>query len=156
LSKHMRVPGLEVRQMLTRVRADVATETHGRQIPWDNSSLLGEVYLAGPGKSDQGRVSVTPAAPMPAADEILWGAIKDSDVSAVFEEFVRKFPASRHARDAQGRAEDLRKTDVAMLPSASGTQIGKLLTAPTNGPIASFTRHNGGWSVALSFAEPVT
>jgi hypothetical protein len=152
----MRTPGLEVRQMLTRVRAEVAAETQGRQIPWDNSSLLGEVYLAGLGKPDQQRVNVTPVPPVPAADEILWGAIKDSDVHAVFEEFLKKFPASLHAREARGRADELKKSQVVMLPPASGAQIGKLLTAPTNGPIASFMRHNGGWSVAFSFAEPVT
>ena len=156
LAKHMRTPGLEVRQMLTRVRADVAAETQGRQIPWDNSSLLGEVYLAGLGKPDQQRVNVTPVAPVQAADEILWGAIKDSDVPAVFEEFLKKFPASMHAPEARGRADELKKSQVVMLPPASGAQIGKLLTAPTNGPIASFMRHSGGWSVAFSFAEPVT
>jgi tetratricopeptide (TPR) repeat protein len=50
LIKHIRTPGLEVRQMLTRVRSDVASATQKKQIPWDNSSLLGEVYLAGTGK----------------------------------------------------------------------------------------------------------
>ena len=32
--------------MLTRVRADVVKATNGSQVPWSNSSLLGEVYLA--------------------------------------------------------------------------------------------------------------
>jgi uncharacterized caspase-like protein len=156
LAQHVRTPGLEVRQMLTRVRADVAAETRGRQIPWDNSSLLGEVYLAGLGKPEPQRVDVSPAAPALATDDILWEAVKNSGVAAVFEEFVNRFPASRHAREARGRADELNKSELAMLPPASGAQIGKLLTAPTNAPIASFTRHNGGWSVAFSFAEPVT
>lgn len=47
LVKYLRTPGLEVRQMLTRVRNDVARATADRQIPWDNSSLRGDVYLAG-------------------------------------------------------------------------------------------------------------
>jgi hypothetical protein len=32
--------------VLTRVRAEVVAATKGRQVPWSNSSLLGEVYLA--------------------------------------------------------------------------------------------------------------
>ena len=40
-------PGLEIRQVLTRVRAEVAAETGNRQIPWDNSSLMGDVVLVG-------------------------------------------------------------------------------------------------------------
>src|SRR5204863_4943668 len=47
LSKHMPTPGLELQQMLTRVRADVVAATQSRQVPWSNSSLLGEIYLAG-------------------------------------------------------------------------------------------------------------
>jgi hypothetical protein len=46
LSRHVGTPGLEVQQMLTRVRAEVVAATEGKQVPWSNSSLLGEVYLA--------------------------------------------------------------------------------------------------------------
>jgi tetratricopeptide (TPR) repeat protein len=46
LSRHIGTAGLEVQQMLTRVRAEVVAETKSRQVPWSNSSLLGEVYLA--------------------------------------------------------------------------------------------------------------
>jgi uncharacterized caspase-like protein len=45
--KHVRTPGIEVNQMLTRVRVEVASATKNRQVPWANSSLLGEVYFAG-------------------------------------------------------------------------------------------------------------
>ncbi|WP_346283341.1 hypothetical protein [Bradyrhizobium sp. CW4] len=43
----MGTPGLEVQQMLTRVRAEVVSTTKSKQVPWSNSSLLGEVHLAG-------------------------------------------------------------------------------------------------------------
>jgi len=46
LSRHIGTPGLEVQQMLTRVRAEVVSSTKSKQVPWSNSSLLGEVYLA--------------------------------------------------------------------------------------------------------------
>lgn len=46
LSRHIGTPGLEVQQMLTRVRAEVVASTKAKQVPWSNSSLLGEVYLA--------------------------------------------------------------------------------------------------------------
>jgi hypothetical protein len=32
--------------MLTRVRIDVAAATEKKQVPWVNSSLLGEVFLS--------------------------------------------------------------------------------------------------------------
>jgi uncharacterized caspase-like protein len=46
LSRHIGTPGLEVQQMLTRVRAEVVAVTRSKQVPWSNSSLLGEVFLA--------------------------------------------------------------------------------------------------------------
>jgi tetratricopeptide (TPR) repeat protein len=46
LSRHIGTSGLEVQQMLTRVRAEVVATTKNKQVPWSNSSLLGEVYLA--------------------------------------------------------------------------------------------------------------
>ena len=45
LSSHIDTPGLEMQQMLTRVRAEVVAKTNGKQVPWSSSSLLGEVFL---------------------------------------------------------------------------------------------------------------
>jgi tetratricopeptide (TPR) repeat protein len=47
LARHIGTPGLEVQQMLTRVRAEVVAATRNAQVPWSNSSLLGEIYLVG-------------------------------------------------------------------------------------------------------------
>lgn len=46
LARHIPTPGLEVQQMLTRVRAEVVAATKNKQVPWSNSSLLGDVYFA--------------------------------------------------------------------------------------------------------------
>ena len=46
LLKHIATPGIEVRQMLSRVRGDVLVATNQKQTPWDSSSLVGDVYLA--------------------------------------------------------------------------------------------------------------
>jgi len=46
LSRHIGTAGIEVQPMLTRVRAEVVAKTGGKQVPWSNSSLLGEVFLS--------------------------------------------------------------------------------------------------------------
>jgi hypothetical protein len=177
LARHVRTPGLEVRQMLTRVRADVAHETGGKQIPWDNSALLGDVYRAigkidvgeldggkssldkGPGKSEPPHVNIVSA---PSADDILWNIVKDSSVAAVFDEFLNKFPTSPHAREARGRGDELKAdalkkeaSKVAMLPPGAGAQISNLTNTPAKAPTASFSRYNDGWSVGFFFGGPV-
>ena len=45
LLKYISTPGLEVRDMLTKVRARVMEKTQEKQIPWDHSSLIEEIYL---------------------------------------------------------------------------------------------------------------
>ena len=42
LLEHLAEPGLEVEQMLKRVRATVKEKTQDRQVPWTSSSLVGE------------------------------------------------------------------------------------------------------------------
>ncbi|MEZ5786003.1 MAG: caspase family protein [Xanthobacteraceae bacterium] len=118
LLRHLRTPGLEVRQMLTRVRSDVAAATHHQQIPWDNSSLLGDVYLAGRAQPSADVPTPPPAqppAPTPADDETLWRAVKDTTAPALFEDFLRRFPGSTHAGEARSRLVELQRSQSAAL-----------------------------------------
>lgn len=43
--KRALVPNTEVRQMLTQMRRDVIASTEGKQIPWENSSLLTDFFM---------------------------------------------------------------------------------------------------------------
>jgi TPR repeat protein len=63
LIKRVTTPGIEVRQMLSRVRGDVLATTERRQTPWDSSSLTGDVYLAGASSSQPAPVAAVPAPP---------------------------------------------------------------------------------------------
>jgi uncharacterized caspase-like protein len=58
LSRHIGTPGLEVQQMLTRVRAEVVGSTKDKQVPWSNFSLLGAVILP---RSEDGQVPAVTA-----------------------------------------------------------------------------------------------
>jgi tetratricopeptide (TPR) repeat protein len=46
LLKHIATPNVEIGTIMRRVRADVVAATRERQVPWDHSSLIGEVILA--------------------------------------------------------------------------------------------------------------
>jgi TPR repeat protein len=45
LVDHVLTPNIEVRQLLTDIRADVISRTAGRQVPWDVSSLTSPFYF---------------------------------------------------------------------------------------------------------------
>jgi tetratricopeptide (TPR) repeat protein len=46
LLRHLATPGMEIGAVMRRVRADVIAATRDKQIPWDSSSLVGDVLLA--------------------------------------------------------------------------------------------------------------
>ncbi|MGQ0564276.1 MAG: caspase family protein [Gemmobacter sp.] len=47
LLTHIREPGLDIHAVMRRVRGDVVAATGETQVPWENSSLVDEVFLAG-------------------------------------------------------------------------------------------------------------
>ena len=47
LLSHIETPGLDIAQLMRRVRRDVMTLTAERQVPWNNSSLTGDFYFSG-------------------------------------------------------------------------------------------------------------
>lgn len=49
LLKYIKEPGLEINQVMTKVRADVMKSTNGNQKPWTNVSLTEDFYFAGEG-----------------------------------------------------------------------------------------------------------
>ena len=105
--KHVGTPGLEVRQMLTKVRADVARATGDRQVPWDNSSLRGDVYLAG----------LSPAPELPRAQpqqsseaERIWALTRDTTSTALLETFIARFPGTIFADLARARLDEIKRS----------------------------------------------
>ncbi len=64
LLTHMATPGQDIHAVMRQVRADVHQATGGRQIPWENSSLVREVFLV-PGTATPQPAIATPA-PQPA------------------------------------------------------------------------------------------
>jgi caspase domain-containing protein/uncharacterized protein DUF6719 len=66
LLRHIATPGLEISSLMKRVRADVASMTRDKQVPWDHSSLTGDVILVPDGDSTAA-VPVAPSALSPPA-----------------------------------------------------------------------------------------
>ena len=48
LVQYLRQPGLPVEEVFKSVRADVSRQTNDAQIPWENTSLVGQFYFAVP------------------------------------------------------------------------------------------------------------
>lgn len=102
LLRRLPTPGLEIQQVMTRVKADVQQATDGEQRPWHNSDLSAEVYLAP-------ALQKPPAAAADddAADLIFWKAVENTKDAETLRLFVEKFPQSRFVPAARQKLASL-------------------------------------------------
>ena len=88
LIRRMEEPGIEVTTLFRRVAQDVFEKTGGKQRPEYTTSLLTDYFLN-----------------LADSDSLVWGRIRDSSDPAEFREFIKKYPASPFAREAQFRID---------------------------------------------------
>lgn len=94
--KHAATPGVELQQVMKRVRAEVVETTGGRQVPWENSSLLGDVYLSlppAPAPAATPQVALPPSASgEPGEAELLfWRSIERLGTSDAYRSYLERF-----------------------------------------------------------------
>jgi len=121
LLRHMTTPNQPVELTMKRVREGVLADTKGQQIPWDSSSLRGDIVFAG--ESAGAAVSVT-AVGSPTLDtrmnveRTFWESIKDSRDPHEFEAYIQQFPDGVFAMLARGRMQQLARAAPAAAPVA--------------------------------------
>jgi hypothetical protein len=97
LLRHLEVPGNDVSGVLVEVRNDVLKATGGKQVPWEHTSLTGQVYLKGgpaPTAATGEPVARLPAARSqdPELEIAFWNSVKDSKSPAVIEAYLERYP----------------------------------------------------------------
>ena len=112
-------PGVEINQMMTRVRARVYSSTDRDQLPWTNSALLGEFFFV------PGEASPVPNVAVQPQDALVWQTIATSTDVTDFETFLETYPSSAFAPLAEAR---LAKLDTGTEPD-TGAQ-GQAADAP--------------------------
>ncbi|WP_095204247.1 caspase family protein [Mesorhizobium carmichaelinearum] len=94
LVAHLGTPGQDIMRELIDVRRDVLAATDGKQVPWENSSLTGEVVLK-PLPTEPKAVSAPTSQSTPpdnAVELAYWATIKDSTDKSFFEAYLQQFP----------------------------------------------------------------
>lgn len=99
LLKHIETPGLDIAQMMRRVRGDVMRSTAQRQVPWNNSSLTGDFYFAG-------KAATTAGNDKPKDDAKLSALQKE--LAELREELKKRSPSRPEPRD-DGKMEAMQK-----------------------------------------------
>jgi uncharacterized caspase-like protein len=100
LLRNIAEPGVEIRQALTRVRAQVSKETNKGQLPWENTNLTGFFYVNQQGATDAATASIGAAvAPFAtrsnAWNEIeleFWRSVRTSDRAEEYSAYLARYP----------------------------------------------------------------
>ena len=114
LLKQMKVQNVDVTKMLQNVRADVLEKSGNKQVPFDESSLVGDFYFAGRTETP---ANDTISRPKPVStggiegERAFWNSIKDSEDSADFQSYLDAYPQGVFAPVAKNSLRKLRKKD---------------------------------------------
>lgn len=144
LVNHIATPDLDVALMLRRVRQEVLSDTGGRQIPWQHSSLTGPfLFKAGaPSRESASAVTKRPLTANtgnaanqtrydPKAVELsFWDSIRGSNNAALFDEYLKRYPDGLFSVIARAKLEELR----APAKEISETKVAALTQQPPEQP----------------------
>ncbi|MDK9697685.1 MAG: caspase family protein [Siculibacillus sp.] len=97
-------PGVEISRMVKRVRHEVVQVTGSRQVPWDSSTLINDVYLAGGAPAEAQLASYTPEPP--GAGTLVRGAPPSDGAPAAVPATPTVAPASPAAPTAPQTAAE--------------------------------------------------
>ncbi len=114
LLRHMEVPGKDVSGVLIAVRNDVLKNTDGKQVPWEHTSLTGQVYFRLDGQQAPAATLPPPATNYDREIELsFWNSVKDSKSPAMLESYLERYPNGNFSALARVMIE---QTKVAAVP----------------------------------------
>jgi hypothetical protein len=130
LLRVMAVPGLPVRDVVARVRQEVAQAARGsgyEQTPAVYDEAEGD-YIFSPGAANAQTLAVTapagpttPAAPAPDREGVFWDSMRASSNPADFEAYLQTYPNGAFAALARSRLATLRAPAAAAPPARTAT-----------------------------------
>jgi uncharacterized caspase-like protein len=132
LLSHVAEPGVEIRQALTEVRAQVSRETNKEQLAWENTNLTGFFYVnqQGTTAATTARIGAPGAAAVPFEarsntwNEVeleFWRSVRTSDKAQEYSAYLARFPNGNFVSIARVRRAAL-QTNVQSINPALPTR----------------------------------
>ena len=117
LLKFIETPGIEVRGMMSKVRGDVEAVTDGKQVPWDSSSLRGDLFLDPKTTGERVIQAINGPNPQVDLDALFWESVKNSKNPKDFSAYLLKFPQGVLTEIARNRLAELNVAPPAVAPA---------------------------------------
>jgi hypothetical protein len=113
LLRNIEEPGRDVSGVLIAVRNHVLKATEGKQVPWEHTSLTGQVYLRLDALPASGVSTPPPAAAYDREIELsFWNSVKDSKSPALLESYLERYPYGNFSGLARAMLDQLRAAAV--------------------------------------------
>ena len=106
LLTHIRTPGLELQSMFRAVGGDVIEATGGKQVPWQNASLVSDEFFLAPARPGA-KPKPPPGVSAGRLELELWVDVKDSGSVDELQSYLKKYPEGAFAELAQSRIKGL-------------------------------------------------
>ncbi len=135
LAKQILTPGVEIRQMIGRVRRDVMADTNDKQVPWVNEAIVGDIYLASaPQLTPAPTTLITPPptnnSNNTALEIAFWESVKNSSDQNMLQLYVNRFPQGVFVEIAKARITGLQKPAPAPVQKPTPTQLPQQTSRP--------------------------
>ncbi len=109
LLRYIETPGKDVSGVLIAVRNDVLKETDGKQVPWEHTSLTGQVFLRPDATASPGAAFTPPAVNYDREIELsFWNSVKDSKSPAMLETYLERYPNGNFSALARTMIDQLK------------------------------------------------
>lgn len=127
LLNHVEDPGVSIDTVMSRVRSDVWEATKNKQLPWVNTSIIGEFELNPAPVSHDASAAAPVAAPASAPDRqtrenLMWESAQHSNLSGDYQAYLEAYPAGAFAQMARNR--------IAALEAPSAAPAGRTSAEP--------------------------
>ena len=114
---HVFDPGVSIDTVMSRVRTEVWEKTHHGQLPWVNTSLIGDYALNPEPARAQTVVAATAASQLvperQSQEDLLWESAEHSNLRGDYQAYLDAFPNGFFARMAKNRIAALENPGVA-------------------------------------------
>src|ERR1700716_45767 len=102
LVANITVPGVEIQQAMTKVRAQVSEETNKSQLPWGHTNLIGSVYLNqaaspadNPAATQSNSAAVASTSGSSDVELEFWRSIRESNKPEELNAYLTTYPNGR-------------------------------------------------------------
>jgi hypothetical protein len=140
LLKHIEAPGSDVSGVLVEVRNEVLKATAGKQVPWEHTSLTGQVFLRSMPEGGKAQSSEPARLPLVKPQDTdleiaLWNSVKDSKSAAMFDVYLARYPNGTFAGLARVMLSELNGAAAKPVASTASTRVAVAEPKPDRGAL---------------------